>query len=112
MDCIMISCSKITVVNKGGYVFNFSVQWLGSDGKWQTTEWNSGNYPVLQSCTTPELSEIGVPADALAVTPYGHAVLGTSGQGEAFVTYAPNTGEATYHAVGTTFIGFAVELQE
>lgn len=103
---------KITVNNKGAYVFNFSVQWLGSDGKWNTTSWNSGNYPVAQSRTTPPLEEIGVPANALAVTPYGHAVLGSSGQGAPFVSIASNGQIATYDAVGTTIIGFAINLIE
>ncbi|GAB7215883.1 hypothetical protein [Dickeya oryzae] len=108
----MRQVQKITVNNKGAYVFNFSVQWLGSDGKWNTTEWNSGNYPVAQSRTTPPLDEIGVPADALAVTPYGHAVLGSSGQGHAFVALAKNGQIATYDAVGTTIIGFDIQLIE
>ena len=83
--------AKITVINKGGYVFNYSVQWLGSDGRWVTSTWNSGNYPVAQSVTTPPLETIGVPADALAVTVYGHAVLGSSGQGTPFVGMPPMT---------------------
>ena len=106
----MIQVQKITVQNKGAYVFNFSVQWLGTDGKWGTSEWNSGNYPVLQSRTTPPLGDIGVPSDALAVTVYGHAVLGTSGQGTPLIGYAANDQIATYEAVGTTFIGFAINL--
>ena len=56
---------KITVNNKGAYVFNFSVQWLSSDGHWHTSEWDSGNYPVAQSRTTPPLETIGVPDNAL-----------------------------------------------
>jgi hypothetical protein len=103
---------KITVNNKGGYVFNFSIQWLGSDGKWTTSDWNSGNYPVAQSRTSPPFETLGVPSDALAVTPYGHAVAGTSGQGTPFVGYAANGQIATYDAVGTTFIGFAINLIE
>jgi hypothetical protein len=108
----MRQIQKITVDNKGGYVFNFSIQWLGSDGKWTTSDWNSGNYTVGFSRTTPELQTIGVPADALAVTPYGHAVAGTSGQGAPFVAFAANGQIATYDAVGTTFIGFAINLIE
>jgi hypothetical protein len=108
----MRQIQKITVNNKGGYVFNFSVQWLGSDGKWNTTDWNSGNYPVAQSRTTPPLETLGVAADALAVTVYGSAVLGTSGQGTPFVAFAQNGQIATYDAVGTTFIGFAINLIE
>ena len=108
----MRQIQKITVNNKGGYVFNFSVQWLGSDGKWTTSDWNSGNYSVGLSRTTPDLNTIGVPADALVVTVYGHAVLGTSGQGTPFVAFAPNGQIATYDAVGTTVIGFAINLIE
>ncbi|BBL36008.1 hypothetical protein Nstercoris_02287 (plasmid) [Nitrosomonas stercoris] len=108
----MRQVQKITVNNKGGYVFNFSIQWLSSDGKWHTSDWNSGNYPVAQSRTTPPLETIGVPADALAVTPYGHAVLGTSGQGAPFVGFAENGQIATYDAKGTTIIGFEIVLIE
>lgn len=106
----MRKVQKISVINKGGYVFNFSVQWLDSNGVWQTSKWNSGNYPVAQIVTTPPLEEIGVPADALAVTPYGHAVLGRSGQGTPFVGFEANGQVATYEAVGTTIIGFEIKL--
>jgi hypothetical protein len=107
---IVIQAQYIDVVNAGAYVLNFSVQWLDSSGEWKTSAWNSGNYPVGQNRKTPPLGEIGVPSDALAVTPYGHAVLGTSAQGTPFVGYAPNGQTATYNAVGTTFIGFALNL--
>jgi len=103
--------SKISVVNQGGYVFNYSVQWLDSNGEWQTSDWNSGNYSVGFSRETPELGSLGVPGDALAVTPYGHAVLGTSGQGKPFVQYQPgSTNVASYEAKGTTYIGFQIVL--
>ena len=104
--------SKISVVNDGGYVFSFQVQWLsGDDGLWHTASWNSGQYPIDQTRTTPPLSQIGVPDDALAVTPYGSAVLGTSGQGHGFVRYQPSSSNvATYRATGTTFIGFDISL--
>ncbi len=108
----MRTVQKITVNNKGGYVFNFSVEWLGSDGKWHRSAWNSGDYPVAQSRTTPALETIGVPADALAVTPYGHALAGSYGQGTPFVSFAANGQIATYDAVGTTIIGFAINLIE
>ena len=107
----MQQISKINVINKGGYVFNYSVQWLTSNGQWATSDWNSGNYAVGQSRETPPLGDIGVPKDALAVTVYGHAILGRSGQGHAFVTFDPSSqGVATYDAVGTTIIGFDVVL--
>jgi len=107
----MQQVAKISVVNKGGYVFNFSIQWLTSNGQWETSEWNSGNYAVGQSRTSPELGTIGVPGDALAVTVYGHAIIGRSGQGNPFVAYESGSQDvATYDAVGTTIIGFAIEL--
>ncbi|MFQ3220909.1 MAG: hypothetical protein ACI96W_003291 [Paraglaciecola sp.] len=107
----MINASTITVNNMGGYVFNFSIQWLdANDGTWHTTDWNSGNYPIDQHRTSPELASIGVPADALAVTPYGHAILGTSGQGQGFVRYQKDASPASYNATGTTFIGFEIKL--
>ncbi|ATN12946.1 MULTISPECIES: hypothetical protein [Pseudomonas] len=108
----MRQVQKITVNNKGGYVFNFKVQWLNSDGKWYTSQWSSGDYPVAQSRTTPNLETIGVPSDALAVTVYGHALAGSSGQGTPFVGFAANGQIATYDAVGTTLIGFAINLIE
>lgn len=108
----MQQVSKITVNNMGGYVFNYSVQWLDQNGTWNTTDWNSGNYPIDQSRTSPELGSIGVPSSALAVTPYGHAVAGTSGQGTAFVQYVPgSSNNASYEATGTTYIGFKISLQ-
>jgi hypothetical protein len=103
--------SKINVNNKGGYVFNYSVQWLDSDGEWHTSDWNSGNYSVGFSRETPELGSIGVTDDALAVTVYGHAVLGSSGQGHPFIKYQSGSQNvATYDAKGTTIIGFDIEL--
>ncbi|HJT29067.1 MAG TPA: hypothetical protein VJ784_16765 [Pyrinomonadaceae bacterium] len=103
---------KITVNNKGGYAFNFSVQWVDDSGHWITSAWNSGNYTVGFSRTTPDLNTIGVPDDALAVAVYGHAVLGRSAQGTPFVAFARNDQIATYDAVGTTIIGFAINLIE
>ena len=67
---------------------------------------------MAQSRTTPPLNEIGVPSDAMAVTVYGHAVMGTSGQGTPFVGFAENGQIATFDAVGTTIIGFRIDLIE
>ena len=106
----MITAQYIAVVNAGAYVFNFSVQWLDSNGQWKTSEWNSGNYPVGQNRKSPSLDTIGVPSDAVVVTPYGHAVLGSSAQGTPFVQFAMNGQTATYNATGTTIIGFAITL--
>ena len=107
----VLQASAITVNNKGGYDFNFSVQWLDpGDGTWHTTAWNSGNYTIGQSRTSPELGSIGVPTNALAVTPYGSAVWGTSAQGHASVLYALGAAAASYDATGTTLIGFDIAL--
>lgn len=62
--------------------------------------------------TSPPLESLGVPGNALAVTVYGHAVLGSSAQGEPFVGYAPNGQVTTYEAVGTTIVGFGIKLVE
>ena len=107
----MQQVSKIAVNNAGGYVFNFSVQWLDpSTGMWNTSNWNSGNYPIDQSRASPDLGSLGVPSGAW-VTPYGHAILGTSGQGTPFVVYQPGLQTVgTYNATGTTFINFAITL--
>lgn len=58
----MRQVQKITVVNRGAYVFNFAVQWLSADGNWHTTGMCSrgqcGQTPGLQhaveetTCTT------------------------------------------------------------
>jgi hypothetical protein len=111
-NAAMQAVSKISVVNNGAYVFSFKVQWLSADdGTWHTSDWNSGQYPINQTRTTPLLSQIGVPADALAVTPYGSAVAGTSAQGHGFVRFnASKSNVATYHATGTTFINFDISL--
>lgn len=99
----MQQIQQIAVNNNGGYVMSFSVQWLDSSGQWNTSKWNSGNYPIDQTVTSPELGTIGVPTDALAVTPYVHAVWGDNAQGTPFVSYVSGSGTvATYTASGTT----------
>jgi hypothetical protein len=99
----MYQCSKIAVNNLGGYVMSFSIQWLDSNGELHTTEWNSGNYPIDQSRTSPELGSIGVPSNAIAVTPYVHAYWGNSADGTPYVQYVPGSPNvATYNATGTT----------
>ncbi|UIF87965.1 hypothetical protein [Cupriavidus sp. UYPR2.512] len=90
---------KISFKNETGYVFDFSVRWQSSDGKWNTTE-SCGGYPATQSRTL-SLDEIGVPADAVAVTPYGHTVSQLSGQGTPPVTFASNDHIAIYEATVT-----------
>ncbi|CAM3483021.1 MULTISPECIES: hypothetical protein [Cupriavidus] len=98
----MIQAQKITVKNKTGYVFCFSVQWQSSDGTWHATTISSGDYPAMQSRTLT-LDEIGVPGDAVAVTPYGHTVNPQLGhvQGTPHVTFASNDHIAIYEATVT-----------
>ena len=105
----MIQAQYISCVNDAGFVMNFSVRWLDQDGKWNTSSWNSGNYPIDQSRTSPDLASIGVPSDALAAAPYVHAILGGSETGTPYVQYAPNGVTATYEAKGTIF-SYSVEL--
>ncbi|MEM5433419.1 conserved protein of unknown function (plasmid) [Cupriavidus taiwanensis] len=98
----MDQVQKIAVKNNTGYVFKFSVKWQSSDGTWHITTKESDDYPTTQSRTLA-LDEIGVPADASAVTPYGHTVdpkLGHA-QGTPCVTFAPNNRIARYEATVT-----------
>lgn len=105
----MRQVEKIACTNNAGFVMNFSVQYLTSEGKWETTAWNSGNYPIDQTRTSPDLSSIGVPSDALAVTPYVHAILGTHNQGSPLVNYANNGQVGAYEVRGTT-LDYSVTL--
>ncbi|MDK2662153.1 hypothetical protein [Cupriavidus consociatus] len=108
----MIQVQKITVKNKTGYVFCFSVQWQSSDGTWHTTTKSSSDYPATQSRTLA-LDEIGVPADAVAVTPYGHTVDPKLGhvQGTPHVTFASNDRIAIYEATVTPREGLKITLE-
>ncbi|RWA51307.1 hypothetical protein AU476_23470 [Cupriavidus sp. UYMSc13B] len=99
----------ITVENQTDYVFGFTVGWRRSGDEWD--EWDKRNtadpkiadHPTSQSRTTPPLHEIGVPADAVEVTPYGRRVNdGTQVQGKPPVPYAPNGKSATYKATTLT----------
>ncbi len=99
---MLIPVEKISCFNDAAFVMNFSIQWLDSDGNWQTTSWNSGNYPIGETRTSPSLSSIGVPEDALAVTPYVHAILGDHERGSPLVKATSNGGVAAYEVKGTT----------
>jgi len=105
----MRAIEKISCTNNAGFVMNFSVRWLGSDGKWNSTEWNSGNYPINQTRISPNLASIGVPSDAVAITPHVHAILGTSRDGEQLVDFKDNDQVAAYEVKGTT-LSFGVDL--
>ncbi len=105
----MREIDKIACSNAAGFVMNFSIQWLDTDGTWHTTEWNSGNYPINMTRKSPSLSSIGVPEDALGVTPYVHAILGKHEQGTPLVQAADNGQVATYNVTGTT-LDFQVKL--
>lgn len=92
----------IACINEAAFVMNFSIQYLESDGNWKTSEWNSGNYPVGRTVKSPDLASLGVPADAIAITPYVHAILGVHNTGTPMVTYAANGQTASYKVSGTT----------
>jgi hypothetical protein len=81
---------------------NFSIQWLNPDGNWGTSEWNSGNHPISQTRTSPDLKSIGVLENALAVAPYVKAVLGKNQRGEPAVTWQANGQTGTYIVQGWT----------
>jgi len=105
----MTNVEKISCTNNAGFVMNFSIQWLGADGVWTTAEWNSGNYPINQTRTSPDLASIGVPKDALAVSPYVHAILGNHESGKPYVNYANNGQVGSYEVKGTT-LNYSVAL--
>ena len=44
-------------------------------GRWNTSTWNSGNYPVAQSVSPPAAETIGIFQLMPAVTDVSHAVL-------------------------------------
>jgi hypothetical protein len=107
----MQNVQKIACANAAGFVMNFSIRWLDASGNWFTTHWNSGNYPIDQTRTSPDLASIGVPPDALAVSPYVHAILGKSGEGTPYVAYAANGNVGTYTVSGTT-LDYSVKLNQ
>ena len=98
----MRTVERIGCVNHGIFIANFTIQWLDAQGKWNTTNWNSGDYNNGQYRASPTLTSIRVPTDALAVTPYVHAVLGTSNRGTPLVQCANNGRLAAYEVTGTT----------
>ena len=98
----MRQVEKIGCVNNGIFVANFSIQWLTSQGSWQTSSWNSGNFEWGEYRASPSLSSIGVPSDAIAVAPNVNAVLGTSNRGTPVVGSAANGRLGAYLIAGTT----------
>ena len=98
----MRQVEKIGCVNNGIFVANFSIQWLNSQGSWQTSAWNSGNFDWGEYRVSPTLSSLGVPSDAIAVTPQVNAVLGTSNRGAPVVGSANNGRLGAYLVAGTT----------
>lgn len=105
----MRQVQKVACVNNAGFVMNFSIQWLDDEGHWHTSKWNSGNYPIDQHRVSPDLRSIGVPDDAVGMTPYVHAIWGTHEQGTPLVQYAAENQVATYAVTGTTLI-FSVKV--
>jgi len=98
----MRQVERIGVLNNGIFIANFSVQWLDSSGRWNTSTWNSGNFDNGLYRVSPPLSSIGVPGDAIGVTPYVSAILGKSNRGDPLVQPANNGRLAAYEVTGTT----------
>jgi hypothetical protein len=66
----MNQVQKIACINNAGFVMSFSVQWQDIHGSWNITNWNSGNYPINETRTSPDLQQIGInPTTAVLVTP-------------------------------------------
>ncbi|HEY0735745.1 MAG TPA: hypothetical protein VGD69_12615 [Herpetosiphonaceae bacterium] len=105
----MLQIAKIACTNNAAFVMNFSIRWLDHDGIWHISEWNSGNYAINQTRTSPDLISIYVPSYARAITPYVHAILGKHGAGAPFVSYSANNQVAVYEVKGTT-LDFSVNL--
>jgi hypothetical protein len=106
----MSQVQKIACVNNAGFVMNFSIRWQDINGNWNITSWNSGNYPINETRTSPDLKKIGVnPITAVLVTPYVKALLGKHNCGSPFLEYQPNGVIGIYQVKGTT-LHYSVEL--
>ena len=105
----MIQVQYIACTNDAGFVMSFAVKWLDQSGEWHTTKWDSGHYPIDQTRTTPDLTTIGVPSDAVAIVPFVDAVLGKNETGSPYVQYATNGHTAVFEVKGTT-LDYSVKL--
>jgi FAD/FMN-containing dehydrogenase len=94
---------RIGCANHGLFVMNFTIQWLDDQGVWHTSNWNSGNFNWGEYAVSPPLSSIGVPTNALAVTPYVSAIAGVSNRATPVVQNANNGRLATYDVDGVTW---------
>jgi hypothetical protein len=109
-NSVMNQVQKIACVNNAGFVMSFAIQWQDIHGSWNITKWNSGNYPINETRTSPDLQQIGVnPTTAVLVTPYVVAELGKDNTGSPCLEYQPNGVIGTYQVKGTTF-DYSVEL--
>ena len=104
----MKQVERIGCLNNGIFVMNFSIQWLDPAGQWHTCDWNSGNFENGVYRVSPSLALLGIPADAIGVTPYVSAVAGIQNQGEPLVQSANNGRLAAYEVTGTT-LNFKVQ---
>ena len=108
----MTQVQRITCINNAGFVMNFSIRWQDIYKNWNITQWNSGNYPINETRTSPDLETIGVnPIYVVAVTPYVQAIAGNHKSGSPSVEYQPNDRTATYQVKGTT-LDYSVGLIE
>lgn len=104
----MKQVERIGCLNNGIFFMNFSIQWLDPAGQWHTCDWNSGNFENGVYRVSPSLALLGIPADAIGVTPYVSAVAGIQNQGEPLVQSANNGRLAAYEVTGTT-LNFKVQ---
>jgi FAD/FMN-containing dehydrogenase len=103
----MKAVERIGCLNRGWSRINFSIQWLDPSGRWQTSAWNSGNFENGAFRVSPSLSSLGVPEDAIGVTPYVVAALGASGRGAPLVKPDRNDKTAAYE-VSSDGLGISV----
>lgn len=95
----MAGFKGISVVNDGGYVAEFEVQWAGPSPKFSTGY--GGHFP-LGSTGSIDLStgQWGI-QPGQTMRPRLHAILGKHEDGD-WVTYDPAGSMAVYKATGTT----------
>ncbi|HXX78604.1 MAG TPA: hypothetical protein VEH81_15745 [Ktedonobacteraceae bacterium] len=101
-----IETQSICCINDAGFVMNFWIEWIDSDGNPGWTRTNSGDYPIDQRRTLDldALNRQGesIPVGAF-VRPRVQAELGDSNSGDKYVLYQPGLGNTvSYDVTGTT----------
>lgn len=104
----MKKVERIGCLNSGIFVMSFSIQWWDSTGQCHTSNWNSGNVENGTYKVSPSLAWLGVPEDAIGVTPCVSAVAGCQHLGAPLVQSTHNGRLAAYEVTGTT-LNFKVQ---